>query len=163
AEAERLYGAFLRLSPAASLERAQAHLELGRVLYSRGRTGAALAGYEAALADARSLGDRALEADALHALASTHHDSGDVARGREPAQRGGHAAEPGGPRALPGAAAARGAEVRSGAGRGAGHRRPEAGGQHPGEPGRLSAHAGAPGAGGAAPGAGAAHRAGVGR
>ncbi|MFN7973207.1 MAG: protein kinase [Acidobacteriota bacterium] len=78
-EAVRHYESHLELSRAPSPERAGARLELGRILAMRG--GDAAASFSAARDDARALGDRLSEAEALLRLAVARDRSGAESEG----------------------------------------------------------------------------------
>ena len=83
-EAERLYRAYLAVTPNPSSERMLARQELSsRVLHVRGRNEEALAAAQGALDDAHALGDREGEAQALVLLATGTNRLGDPARAGE--------------------------------------------------------------------------------
>jgi serine/threonine protein kinase/predicted ATPase len=72
-EAERLYRAHLRISDRPSSESLLARIELGKdILRAQGRVREAIEQYELAVAEARQLGDRAAEGQALNLLGTGH-------------------------------------------------------------------------------------------
>jgi eukaryotic-like serine/threonine-protein kinase len=83
-EAERLYGAYLRLGAEPSAESITARNELAaEVLEPCGRNEEALAELLAALSDARSLGNRPLEGESLRLLGGIHRLTGRLDEARQ--------------------------------------------------------------------------------